>query len=108
MVDMKDQFFDTAESYGVDPYLALAISDQETGYGSSYAACEQNNYGGLIGYEGVITFDTPQDGLNAFMNTLRNYKNAGKRTIEEIASWYCGGNTHWIQRIITIYNSFHQ
>ncbi len=108
MVDMKDQFFDTAANYGVDPYLALAISDQETGYGSSYAACEQNNYGGLIGPQGVITFDTPQDGLNALMNTLRNYKNAGKRTIAEIASWYCGGNTHWIERITTIYNSFHR
>ena len=108
MVDMKDQFFDTAESYGVDPYLALAISDQETGYGTSTAACEQNNYGGLIGSQGVITFDTPQDGLNALMNTLRNYKNAGKRTIYDIAQWYCGGNEHWIQRITTIYNSFHQ
>ena len=107
MVDAKDMFFDSAASYGVDPWLAIAIADHETGYGSSSACNDYNNVAGIITNEdGLKHYDSLQDGINGLMYLLQYYNSKGRTTIPQIAAWYCNGEQTWIDRVTTIYNSF--
>ena len=108
MSDTKDMFFDTAARYGVDPFLAIAIADHETGYGASDACNINNNFGGLIGSEGIKSFGSKQEGIDALMYLLQYYNQKGRITVSQIAEWYCPGQPEWITRVTTIYNSFHQ
>jgi hypothetical protein len=92
MVDAKDMFFDSAASYGVDPWLAIAIADHETGYGASSACNDYNNVAGIITNEdGLKHYDSLQDGINGLMYLLQYYNSKGRTTIPQIAAWYCNG-----------------
>lgn len=107
MVDAKDDFFNAAASYGVDPWLAIAIADHETGYGSSSACNDYNNVAGIITNEdGLKHYNSLQDGINDLMYLLQYYNSKGRTTIPQIAAWYCNGEQTWIDRVTTIYNSF--
>ncbi|NCB32488.1 MAG: hypothetical protein EOM64_01165, partial [Erysipelotrichia bacterium] len=103
----KDYFFDYAASYGVDPWLCIAIADHETGYGVSDACNNLNNFGGLMDSGGNLkSYDTKQQGVEALVWLISWYKNQGRTTISQIGEWYCPGQG-WIGRVTTIYNSFH-
>ncbi len=104
----KDYFFDYASSYGVDPWLCIAIACHETGYGVSDACNSLNNFGGLMDSSGNLkSYDSKAQGVEALVWLINWYKNQGRTTIEQIGEWYCPGQG-WIGRVTTIYNSFHQ
>lgn len=108
MSDCKDLFFDQASAYGVDPFLAIAIADHETGYGGSDACNTSNNFGGLMDSNGIRYYESKEEGIKALMYLLQVYKAKGRDTVESIGEYYCGGSSEWINRVTTIYNSFHQ
>ncbi|NLH92546.1 MAG: glucosaminidase domain-containing protein [Atopobium sp.] len=103
----KDYFFDYAASYGVDPWLCIAIADHETGYGSSDLCINSYNFGGLMDRNGnPKVYDDKSNGVEALVWLISWYYRQGRTTIESIGEWYCPGQG-WVDRVTTIYNSFH-
>ncbi|MCF0114161.1 MAG: SH3 domain-containing protein [Erysipelotrichaceae bacterium] len=107
MSGLQDAFFNTANAYGVDPYLVTAIACHETGYGTSDACNSLNNFGGILtpDYSAYRSYETPQAGIDHLCLLLSWYRDQGRTTIESIGQWYCNGEQLWVQRVTTIYNA---
>lgn len=88
-------FFELCKEYEVDYDLALAVSAFETGYFKSYAALVQNNFGGMMGGNGLLTFSSVETGLEAYIKMLGGYAARGACTFEAMAGAYAPGNTEW-------------
>lgn len=91
----------TCADYGIDDSIVLAIAKVETGHFTSYAYLNQNNPGGMSINEVPITYDTIEEGVEAFVSNLaENYFGIGLTTVEEIAQKYCPVNAaHWISMV---------
>lgn len=82
--------------YGVDPYVALAITLHETGckWGCSYLATTCNNIGGMRGYNqcgstGYARFNSLDEGIEAFFRNLSyNYYGQGLTDVYSIHKKY--------------------
>jgi len=82
--------------YGVDPYVALAITLHETGckWGCSYLAKSCNNIGGMKGYTacgntGYARFNSLEEGIESFFSNLSyNYYQQGLTDIYSIHKKY--------------------
>lgn len=85
--------------YGIEPDIPLAIARLETGHFTSRAFKEGNNVGGLSINEKPMSFDTLEDGIEAFVQNLaNNYFAEGLDTVEEIGTKYCPVNKeNWIR-----------
>lgn len=86
--------------YGVDPYLALAISLHETGCNSSCSNLvkTKNNVGGMMGSNGALSFSTLDEGIEKFIKNLKtNYISYGLNTPEKMNSKYAASKTWAIQ-----------
>ena len=86
-------YADFTRRTGFDPYLAVAITLEETGcssvYGCSSWAVSKNNWGGMIG----CNYPTLDKGLEAYFNNLyNNYWSQGLNTPELIAGKYNPSN----------------
>jgi hypothetical protein len=87
--------------YGVDPYLALAISLHETGCSTSCSNIvkTKNNVGGMMGSNGVLSFATLEEGIQKFIKNLKsNYYDYGLTTPELINSKYASSTT-WASKV---------
>ena len=70
--------------------LAVSISRHETGNWKSVAFKSDNNFGGIMGSNGLIHYDTYNEGLNEFLGVLKKYYfDMGLTTIAEIGAKYC-------------------
>ena len=90
-----------ALDYGVDPYIAVAISLHETGCNSSCsnAVKQYNNVGGLYSGGGLIRFSTLEEGIKSYINNLkRNYYDYGLTTLEQINTKYASSST-WASQV---------
>ena len=90
-----------AIEYGVDPYLALAISLHETGCSSSCSNLvkSKNNVGGMIGSSGALSFSSIEEGIRKFiLNIKQNYYDRGLTTAEEMNSKYAASTT-WAEKV---------
>lgn len=77
--------------YGVDPYLALAISLHETGCNAecSNLVKTKNNVGGMMGRNGALSFSTLEEGIQKFIkNIKKNYYDYGLKTAEQMNPKY--------------------
>lgn len=88
-------YADFTRRTGFDPYLAVAITLEETGcssyYGCSSWAVSKNNWGGMIG----CSYSTLDEGLEAYFNNLyKNYWAIGLNTPEAIAGKYNPANAY--------------
>ena len=88
---------------GVDPYLALAISLEETGcnWNCSNLVKSCNNVGGMIGSGcgGFSAWPTLEDGIKAFIdNIARNYVAYGLTTAETMNPKYAE-NPAWASNV---------
>lgn len=101
------QFANLAITYGVDPYVALAITLLETGcyHGVCSTLTSQcNNVGGMKGNPGCgggsyQRFDTLESGMEAFIQNLsKNYYQRGLTTVEQIGKKYAESNT-WSTKV---------
>ena len=71
-------------------YLLIAISRHETGNWSSSAFKNKNNFGGLMSSNGLKSYSSFDEGLDAFVSLLKNrYFNKGLTTVEKIQPVYC-------------------
>lgn len=78
-----------ADSYEVDWMLAVAISKHETGIYTSEAFNKLNNVGGNFKNGNLMTFSNLDEGIEFFVNNLKNnYIDMGLDTIEEISVKY--------------------
>lgn len=88
----QELIINTCKEYGVDSDLAIAIARLETGNWSS-GGFAQNNVGGLkeeiAGRWVTMSFDTLEEGVGAFVRTL---KNIGTDNMERLAEIYCPHN----------------
>ena len=99
-------FADYATSVGVDPYLAVAIALHETGckWNCSNAVNSYNNVGGMMGSNGLLRFNTLDDGIKAFIDNLyRNYVSQGLTTPETIGGKYAASST-WSSQVNSYIN----
>jgi hypothetical protein len=96
--------------------LVVSISKHETGNWTSNAFKNKNNFGGVMCNSGLKKYATFEDGLNGFVNLLKNrYFNRGLDTIEKIGAVYCpvgatndptGVNQYWIPNVTNYYNEY--
>lgn len=89
--------------YGVDPYLAVAITLHETGckWNCSNLVASCNNVGGMkgSGCGSYASFNTLEEGIEAMISNLsRNYINQGLTTPETIGTKYAASST-WATKI---------
>lgn len=109
--------FDAAgKEYGIDPTLLAAISAHETGNGTSNAAKSKYNVGGMMGSDGLMSFNSLEDGIYAMARNLkRNYFDQGLTNITAIQKKYApigaendpnGLNNDWVNGVSSFYNKF--
>lgn len=103
-----------ANKYGVDPALVKAIITHETGNMTSKAARNKNNFGGIMGSDGLRTYDTPEEGIEAVANLLSTSRYKGK-SIAQIGSIYApigagndpnNLNSNWVSGVTKFYNQY--
>lgn len=107
--DKGDLFINIASKQGIDPVLMAAIALHETTNGTSSAVIKKNNPGGLMGSDGLMTFSTLDEGLEAMGQTLHNrIIQDGLVTIADLGSVYApigaendptNLNSHWVPNI---------
>nr|WP_246231665.1 glucosaminidase domain-containing protein [Sporosarcina jiandibaonis] len=103
--DSAIHFINAGKKYDINPNLLSAIAIHETGNGSSKAAHEKNNIAGMMGRNGLRSYDSVEESIFDMARNLRqNYLNLGKTTITEIGAKYApvgaandptGLNNHW-------------
>ena len=92
--------------YGVDPYLAVAISMHETGckWGCSKLLKNCNNVGGMVGKPSCnggkyIAFGSLEEGIDRFVrNIANNYYAYGLTTAEEMNPRYAA-DPAWSEKV---------
>lgn len=86
--------------YGVSSPLATAISRLETGNWTSSGYLNANNWGGMMGSDGLMIFGSREAGCEAFVSLLKSYADRGMYTPEEMGPVYCpDGTGHWISLV---------
>ena len=96
LTGQAEYFFTLCQEYGVDYELAMAVSAFETGWFNSYAAVVQNNFGGMMGSNGLLTFSSVESGLEAYISMLGGYAARGAGSFEAMAGAYAPGNDTWV------------
>jgi hypothetical protein len=94
--------------------MTVAISIHETGKYTSDAFKNKNNVGGVFKNGQLATYNSLEEGINAFINNLKkNYFDQGLDTIEKIQKKYCpigaendpkGVNVYWLPSVTKYYN----
>lgn len=96
MLNIEDRIVMACEKYDIPWEIPLAIARLETGWFTSNAYVNKNNPGGLSRNEVPISFDTIEEGVEAFISNLaENYFAIGLDTPEEIGKKYCPVNPEW-------------
>lgn len=88
-----------AEDADVPTALAVAISRLETGNFTSDAFLHSHNFGGLTGSQGIMSFASEEEGLDAFVACLAWYQTQGMTTPQKMASVYCPSNGSWASQV---------
>ncbi|MEK0313749.1 glucosaminidase domain-containing protein [Cohnella sp. 56] len=111
-----DVFAASGAKYGIDPALLAAIAVHETGNGTSNAAKNKYNVGGMMGKNGLMSFSSLQEGIDKMASNLkRNYFDQGLTTIAQIQRKYApvgasndpsGLNNNWISGVSKYYKMF--
>lgn len=110
----QDMFKVASDMYNIDYFLLKAISIHETGHFTSKAWNEYNNAGGIMNKNGLVRYETKEDGIMAMARLLKTqYIDKGYDTIEKIQTKYAplnvkndpnNLNRHWVSGVTKIYN----
>ena len=87
--------------YGVDPYIAVAISLHETGCNSSCsdAVKRHNNVGGMYSGGQLVTFPTLEEGIKKYIyNLKKNYYDYGLTTLPQMNKKYAE-SSDWASKV---------
>ena len=101
-------FINAQEKYGVNAEFLVSIAIIESGNGSSRAARTKNNFFGLMGKRGLMTFNSPQECIDYAAKNLTKsdgyYFGRGRYTISQIARRYAT-NKKWSSLVIATMKS---
>lgn len=99
-------FINAGKKYDLDPNLLSAIAIHETGNGTSRAANEKNNVAGMMGKNGLRSYESVEESIFDMARNLRqNYVDQGRSTVAAIGAKYApvgagndptGLNNHWV------------
>lgn len=97
-------FIEAQEKYGINAEFLAAIAIHESGNGSSAAARRKNNFFGLMGKRGQLSFKTAEECINYAANNLTKsdgyYFGRGRYTIRRIGQRYAS-DKKWSTRIVS-------
>ncbi len=89
MSGLGDYIVQTADHFNLDPYLVVAIAQQESNLGKLMPPNCHNAWGWGIHSAGTLCFDNWHEGINTFITGLAdNYLSYGLHTPEEIMTKY--------------------
>lgn len=96
--------------------MVVAISKHETGNWTSNAYKNKHNFGGIMCSSGLKNYSSFDEGLNAFINLLKNhYFDKGLTSVKKIGAKYCpvgakndptGVNKYWVPNVTKYYNEY--
>lgn len=99
-------FINAGKKYDLDPNFLSAIAIHETGNGTSRAANEKNNVAGMMGKNGLRSYESVEESIFDMARNLRqNYVDQGRTTVAAIGAKYApvgatndptGLNNHWV------------
>lgn len=93
MTGMEEFIVRVADENGVDPYLIIAIAQQESNLGKIMPPSCHNAWGWGIHSAGTLCFDTWEEGISTFTSGIATkYYSYGLRTPEEIMTKYNPGS----------------
>jgi hypothetical protein len=102
-------FVEAGEKYQISPAFLAAVSMHETGNGTSNASRYKNNVAGMMGKNGLKSYDSVEESIFEMARNLRNnYLDEGKTTIAQIGAKYApvgaandptGLNNHWVKGV---------
>lgn len=89
MAGLGEYIVKTADHFDVDPYLVVAIAQQESNLGKLMPPNCHNAWGWGIHSAGTLCFDSWNEGINTFISGLaENYLAYGLKTPEQIMTKY--------------------
>lgn len=101
-------FIAAQEEYGINAEFLAAIAIHESGNGSSVAARRKNNFFGLMGKKGQLSFDSPAECIDYAAKTLTKpngyYFGRGRYTIGNIGKKYAA-DKRWSKRVVSTMKS---
>lgn len=106
LIGLEKAFVDAEEKYGVNAIFLLGIVGQESGFGKSRRAIEDNNLTGYAIYNNNSEkqFDSKSEGITKTAKLLKeNYIDKSLKDIYSIGSVYCP-NDEWAEPILEIMN----
>ncbi|WP_251554702.1 glucosaminidase domain-containing protein [Neobacillus muris] len=103
---MGDVFIRAGKQYNLDPALLAAIAKHESANGKSMAASVKNNIAGMMGKNGLKTYESVEASImDMARNLSKNYLAQGLTSIAQIGAKYApvgaandptGLNNHWV------------
>ncbi len=97
-------FIKYGNTYKVSPKIAAAIALNESG-GSSRLSRTKNNYFGLMGRRGPMSFSSTEECISFFFKKIStNYHGKKLYTIAQIQRVYCPSPQSWKNNVVKIAN----
>ena len=101
-------FIDAQEKYGINAEFLAAIAIHESGNGSSVAARRKNNFFGLMGKRGALSFSSQKECIDCVAKNLTKprgyYFGRGRYTISSIGRKYAS-DKRWSARVVATMKS---
>lgn len=107
--DRADKILQEAKRNGISPVILAAIMIHESAWGTSKGILEKNNPAGLMNDQGLISYRTLDEGIEATGRTLKKLIIDQQRvTVEQLGAVYCpidatndpmGLNRYWVPAI---------
>jgi hypothetical protein len=114
--NMGEVFVAAGQKYQINPALLASIAIHETGNGTSNAAKYKHNIAGMMGKNGLKTYDSvPESIFDMARNLRQNYLDKGKTTISLIGAKYApvgaandptNLNNHWVNGVQRYFDNF--
>jgi hypothetical protein len=114
--NMGEVFVAAGQKYQLNPALLASIAIHETGNGTSNAAKYKHNIAGMMGKNGLKTYDSvPESIFDMARNLRQNYLDKGKTTISLIGAKYApvgaandptNLNNHWVNGVQRHFDNF--
>lgn len=117
--EIECKIYNKSTEYGLSreqAFIVVSISRHETGKWTSKAFLNKNNLGGIMCSTGLKSYNSLDDGVEAFVSLLKNrYFDRGLDTIEKIQPVYCpigaendphNLNQYWLPMVTKYYNEY--
>ena len=117
--EIECKIYNKSTEYGLSreqAFIVVSISRHETGKWTSKAFLNKNNLGGIMCSTGLKSYDSLDEGIEAFVSLLKNrYFDKGLDTIEKIQPVYApinasndpkGLNNYWLSGVKNYYNLY--